>query len=55
LIGYLATREFSIPGSEVARRLHQDRSAVSRAVQRVSQNAELMRTANKILIRCRSK
>jgi REP element-mobilizing transposase RayT len=55
LIGYLATREFSIPGTEVARRLHQDRSAVSRAVQRVSRNAELMRTANKILMRCRSK
>jgi REP element-mobilizing transposase RayT len=55
LIGYLATREFSIPGSDVARRLHQDRSTVSRAVQRVSQNAELMRTATKILIRCRSK
>ena len=49
LIGYLATRELSIPGSAVACRFDQNRSAVSRAAQRVSQNAELMQTASKIL------
>jgi len=49
LIGYLATREPSIPGSAVARRFNQDRSAVSRAAQRVSQNAELVVIAKKIL------
>jgi len=31
LIGHIATREMSIPGSVVARRFKQDRSAVSRA------------------------
>ncbi len=49
LIGYLATRELSIPGSAIARHFHQDRSAVSRAAQRVSQDAELMRVAERIL------
>jgi chromosomal replication initiation ATPase DnaA len=55
LIGYLATREFSIPGSAIARHFHQDRSTVSRAAQRVSQDAELMRAAKKILKRLDSK
>jgi putative transposase len=42
LIACLATSEVSIPGSEVARRLNVDRSAVSRAVQRVRRDEELM-------------
>jgi len=41
--------ELSIPASEVARRFNQDRSAVSRAVQRVGNDAELMPAAIKIL------
>jgi chromosomal replication initiation ATPase DnaA len=49
LIGYLAARELSIPGSVVARRFNQNRTAVSRAVQRVSQNTALMRIARNIL------
>ncbi len=40
LIAYMATQDLSIPGSEVARRLNVDRSAVSRAVQRVRHDAE---------------
>jgi hypothetical protein len=55
LIGFLATRELSIPGSMVARRFNQDRSAVSRAAQRVSQNTEYMRIAKIILKRFGSK
>jgi REP element-mobilizing transposase RayT len=54
LIGYLATRELSIPGSEVARRFNQGRSAVSRAAQRVSNNAELMSSVKKILKQLRT-
>ena len=42
LIACLATSEASIRGSEVARRLNVDRSAVSRAVQRVRLDEELM-------------
>ena len=42
LIACLATSEASIRGSEVARRLNVDRSAVSRAVQRVRRDEELM-------------
>jgi REP element-mobilizing transposase RayT len=48
LIGYMATQDLSIAGSEVARRLNIDRSAVSRAVQRARQDAELMAAANVI-------
>lgn len=55
LVGYLATRELSIPGSAVAHRFNQDRSAVSRAALRVSRNAELIRTAEKILMGPESK
>jgi hypothetical protein len=55
LIGYLTMRELSIPGSAIARHFRQDRSAVSRAAQRVSQDAELMRAAKKILKRLGSK
>lgn len=49
LIGYMASRELSIPGSEVARRFKQDRSAVSRSVQRVANDPELMRAATTIM------
>jgi chromosomal replication initiation ATPase DnaA len=49
LIGYLVSRELSIPGSEVSRRFNQDRSAVSRVAQRVGEDAQLMITARKIL------
>lgn len=55
LIGYIATRELSIPGSMVARRFNQDRSAVSRAAQQVSQNAALLGIARRILQRFDSK
>jgi len=55
LIGYIATRELSIPGSVVARRFNQDRSAVSRAAQQVSQNAALLGIARRILQRFDSK
>jgi hypothetical protein len=39
----------SIPGSEVARRLGQDRSAVSRAVRRIEKDPELLAAAASIL------
>jgi len=54
LIGYIATRELSIPGSEVASRFNQSRSAISRAVQRVSHDRELIKSAKKILERLTS-
>ena len=43
VIGHMAARELSIPGSEVARRFKQDRSAVSRAAQRVENNEEFLK------------
>jgi len=49
VIGRMAARELSIPGSEVARRFKQDRSAVSRAAQRVENNEELMKAATAIM------
>ena len=49
LIGYLVSRELSIHASEVARRFNHDRSAVSRAAQRVGNDAELMPAAIKIM------
>jgi REP element-mobilizing transposase RayT len=49
LISYLAMRELSIPGSEVSRWFHQDRSSVSRAAQRVGEDGQLMIAAKKIL------
>ena len=49
LIGYIATRELSVPGSEVARRLNVDRSAVSRAIQRAENDADLVAEARMIL------
>jgi putative transposase len=48
LIGYMATQDLSISGSEVGRRLNIDRSAVSRAVQRARHDAQLMADANSI-------
>ena len=49
LVSHIATRELSIPGSEVARRLNVDRSAISRAVQRVGNDPELIAAARRIL------
>jgi putative transposase len=48
LISYIATRDFSFSGSEVARRLQVDRSAVSRAVRRVGNDPDLLETARLI-------
>jgi len=55
VIGRMAARELSIPGSEVARRFKQDRSAVSRAAQRVENNEELMKAATAIMEQLRGK
>jgi putative transposase len=49
LASYIATRELSISGSDVARRLGVDRSAVCRAVQRVESRTDLTATAKRIL------
>jgi len=48
LVGYIATRELSISGSEVARRLNVDRSAISRAVQRAGNDEDLIAAADTI-------
>ena len=40
LIGYIATQELLISGSELARRFNIDRSAVSRAARRAAQDPE---------------
>ncbi|MBW1819968.1 MAG: hypothetical protein JRJ60_22745, partial [Deltaproteobacteria bacterium] len=45
----IATRELSISGSEVGRRLNVDRSAISRAVQRAEKDPDLAAAANTIL------
>ena len=42
LITFVAAQNLSISGSEVARRFNVDRSAISRASQRVSRNPELL-------------
>jgi chromosomal replication initiation ATPase DnaA len=42
LIACVATQDLSTPGSEVARRMSIDRSAVSRAVQRVRRDENMM-------------
>ena len=42
LIGCVATQKMSISGSEVTFRFNVDRSAISRATQRVSRNLELL-------------
>ena len=49
LVSLIATRELSIPGSEVALRFNIDRSAVSRAAYRVGNDAELTAAVNAIL------
>ena len=41
LISFVATQILSVSGSEVARRFNVDRSAISRASQRVSRDPEL--------------
>jgi predicted regulator of amino acid metabolism with ACT domain len=48
VISYIAARDFSFSGSEVARRLQVDRSAVSRAVRRVENDPDLLETARAI-------
>jgi len=48
LISYVATQILSISGSEVARRFNVDRSAISRATLRVSQDPELPATTKTI-------
>jgi hypothetical protein len=48
LVGLIATRDLSITGSEVARRLNVDRSAISRAVRRGSSDPDLMAAAGTI-------
>jgi len=49
LVSHIATRGLLISGSEVARRLKVDRSAVCRAAQRVESSSELAETASSIL------
>ena len=49
LIGYIATQELLVPGSELARRFNIDRSAVSRAVRRVANDPELIEAAKMVL------
>jgi chromosomal replication initiation ATPase DnaA len=59
LISYVATQSLPISGSKVARRFNVDRSAISRATPRVSQDPELpaatktiQRELEKINIEC---
>jgi len=49
VLSHIATHELSISASEVARRIHVDRSAVSRAVQRVEKDPDLIASARRIL------
>ena len=49
VVSHIATRELSISGSEVARRIKVDRSAVSRAARRVDDDPEMAATAGRIL------
>ena len=49
VISHIATQELSITGSDVARRLNVDRSAVSRAIRRVEGNPNLIKEAGSIL------
>jgi putative transposase len=49
LVGLIATRDLSISGSKVARRFNVDRSAISRAVQRVEKDPDSIRAASRIL------
>jgi REP element-mobilizing transposase RayT len=48
LIGYMATPDLPVSGSDVARRLNIDRSAACRAVQRLRYGAKLTKTARAI-------
>ncbi len=48
VVSRMATRELSISGSDVARRLNVDRSAVSRAARRVDANSDLTEAAGLI-------
>lgn len=48
-IGHIATQELSITGSEVACSLNIDRSAVSRAVQRVQHDSDLLAASMNVL------
>ena len=49
LISYVATQMLSISGSEVAHRFNVDRSAISRAIRRVSRNPDLIATTKTFL------
>ena len=49
LVSYLAVRELRISGAAVARRMNQDRSSVSRAIARVSQEPQLMERVSSVL------
>jgi putative transposase len=49
LVGHIACAELAIPGSEIARRFKQDRSAVSRAAQRMDKDSDLLRASAKII------
>jgi chromosomal replication initiation ATPase DnaA len=49
VVSHIATQGLSISGSDVARRLNVDRSAVSRAVRRVGDDPDLIGTAGSIL------
>jgi DNA-binding MarR family transcriptional regulator len=49
MVGLIATRDLSISGSEVARRLNVDPPAISRAAQRVEHDPDLIVAAGTIL------
>jgi len=49
LVSHIATQDWSITGSDVARRLNVDRSAISQAVQRVSRGPDLIASIMTIL------
>jgi putative transposase len=49
LVSYIAARKLSIAGSEVARQLNVDRSAVSRAIRRVEKDPGLTKTAETLV------
>jgi predicted regulator of amino acid metabolism with ACT domain len=50
LIGYFAVRELRMSGAAVARRMNVDRSSVSRAIARVSKEAQLMEMVSAVLM-----
>ena len=55
VVGHIATRYLSVPGSEVARRLNLDRSAISRAVRRVERDQDLIEAVRKVFLDSREK